>query len=121
MIGRVLMGLIAAVLGIATGAAQAQAYPSQSIKVIVPYGPGQATDVMCRVFVEQLKVVLKRLFRFSYTGVNSAKPMPPSKNQGDCPCAGRQRKAGFTPSCVTTADSRPLGPGVLQCDSATSQ
>ena len=60
MIGRVLMGLIAAVLGIATGAAQAQAYPSQSIKVIVPYGPGQATDVMCRVFVEQLKVVLKQ-------------------------------------------------------------
>jgi tripartite-type tricarboxylate transporter receptor subunit TctC len=36
----------------------AQQYPDRPIKVIVPYGPGQATDLMCRVFLEQLKVVL---------------------------------------------------------------
>ncbi|GIK88434.1 MAG: MFS transporter [Betaproteobacteria bacterium] len=40
--------------------AAAQTYPTQSIRLIVPYGPGQATDVMCRVFAEQLKVVLKQ-------------------------------------------------------------
>jgi tripartite-type tricarboxylate transporter receptor subunit TctC len=51
--------LTAALLVAAFGAAQAQPYPSQTIKVIVPYGPGQATDVMCRIFIEQLKVVLK--------------------------------------------------------------
>lgn len=40
--------------------AQTPAYPTQAIKLIVPYAPGQATDVMCRVFAEQLKVVLKQ-------------------------------------------------------------
>jgi tripartite-type tricarboxylate transporter receptor subunit TctC len=40
------------------GGADAQQYPSKTIKVVVPYGPGQATDVMCRVFLEQLKVIL---------------------------------------------------------------
>ena len=52
--------LAAVLLAVAAGVAQAQPYPSQSIKLIVPYGPGQATDVMCRVFAEQLKVVLKQ-------------------------------------------------------------
>ena len=50
----VAVGVVAACAG-----AQAQ-YPNQSIKLIVPYGAGQATDVMCRVFAEQLKVVLKQ-------------------------------------------------------------
>lgn len=38
--------------------AHAQDYPSKPITVIVPYAAGQATDVMCRVFLEQLKVEL---------------------------------------------------------------
>ena len=50
---------VAAGLAAALSAAHAQ-YPNQGIKLIVPYGPGQATDVMCRVFAEQLKVVLKQ-------------------------------------------------------------
>ncbi len=45
--------------GLLAGApADAQQYPDKTIKVIVPYGAGQATDVMCRVFLDQLKVVL---------------------------------------------------------------
>jgi len=40
--------------------AAAEQYPDRPIKVIVPYGPGQATDVMCRVFLEQLKAVLNQ-------------------------------------------------------------
>ncbi len=52
--------LIAAIALLAAAASHAQPYPDRSIKVIVPYGPGQATDVMCRVFLEQLKVVLKQ-------------------------------------------------------------
>lgn len=40
--------------------AVAQQYPDRPIRVVVPYGPGQATDVMCRVFLEQLKVELKQ-------------------------------------------------------------
>jgi tripartite-type tricarboxylate transporter receptor subunit TctC len=52
--------LIAAIALLTAAASHAQPYPDRSIKVIVPYGPGQATDVMCRVFLEQLKVVLKQ-------------------------------------------------------------
>lgn len=50
------MALSALVLG--AGGVGAANYPERTIKVIVPYGPGQATDLMCRVFLEQLKVVL---------------------------------------------------------------
>lgn len=50
--------LAAAGAMIASTAVGAQEYPSKPITVIVPYGAGQATDVMCRVFLEQLKVEL---------------------------------------------------------------
>lgn len=60
MSARICRAMIATLFMVAVGAAQAQPYPNRSIKVIVPYGPGQATDVMCRVFLEQLKVVLKQ-------------------------------------------------------------
>jgi tripartite-type tricarboxylate transporter receptor subunit TctC len=54
-----LIGTFALLAGVlAVGAAGAQDYPSKPIKVIVPYAAGQATDVMCRVFLEQLKVEL---------------------------------------------------------------
>jgi tripartite-type tricarboxylate transporter receptor subunit TctC len=38
----------------------AQDYPNKTIKAIVPYGAGQATDMMCRVFLDQLKTELKQ-------------------------------------------------------------
>src|SRR5215203_2173109 len=38
----------------------AQDYPNKTIKAIVPYGAGQATDMMCRVFLDSLKTVLKQ-------------------------------------------------------------
>ncbi len=43
---------------LASTALNAQDYPSKPITVVVPYGAGQATDVMCRVFLDQLKVEL---------------------------------------------------------------
>ena len=46
----------------ATALAQAQPYPNRPIKAIVPYGTGQATDMMCRVFLEQMRVVLNQPF-----------------------------------------------------------
>lgn len=50
---------LTAALGILVGAsAYADEYPSKDIKVIVPYGAGQATDLMCRVFLESLGKVL---------------------------------------------------------------
>jgi len=53
------IGAFATLAGmLAASSAGAQDYPSKPIKVIVPYAAGQATDVMCRVFLEQLKVDL---------------------------------------------------------------
>jgi tripartite-type tricarboxylate transporter receptor subunit TctC len=47
-----------AALGCTT--ALAQPYPSKPIKAIVPYGVGQATDVMCRVFLDRVRVELNQ-------------------------------------------------------------
>lgn len=41
-------------------AASAQPYPQRPIKAIVPYGVGQATDVMCRVFLDRVRVELNQ-------------------------------------------------------------
>jgi tripartite-type tricarboxylate transporter receptor subunit TctC len=57
IISRVIAILVASLI---CSAAQAQDYPNRSIRVIVPYGAGQATDIMCRIFIEELKGVLKQ-------------------------------------------------------------
>jgi tripartite-type tricarboxylate transporter receptor subunit TctC len=49
-------------LALIAATAQAQPYPNRPIKAIVPYGTGQATDVMCRVFLEQMRAVLNQPF-----------------------------------------------------------
>src|SRR5262249_58421389 len=49
---------ILAALVLCTGAALAQTYPSHPIKVIVPWPPGQATDVAARMVSERLSPVL---------------------------------------------------------------
>jgi tripartite-type tricarboxylate transporter receptor subunit TctC len=50
----------ACALVLASTAGTAQDYPNRTIRVVVPYAAGQATDVMCRVFIEQLKGALKQ-------------------------------------------------------------
>lgn len=57
---RPLVLLAAGVLAFSGSAADAQSYPnpSRSIRVIAPYGAGQATDLMCRAFIEALKTSL---------------------------------------------------------------
>ena len=49
---------ILAALALCTSAAFAQTYPSHPIKVIVPWPPGQATDVAARMVAERLSPVL---------------------------------------------------------------
>jgi tripartite-type tricarboxylate transporter receptor subunit TctC len=55
-----LLRILGAWLLLSSCGALAQTYPVRPIRVIVPYAAGQATDVMCRVFVEQLKLVLNQ-------------------------------------------------------------
>src|SRR5437868_3379431 len=53
---------VASLLLALTAASHAQHYPQkQPIKAIVPYGVGQATDVMCRVFLDRMRVGLKQV------------------------------------------------------------
>jgi tripartite-type tricarboxylate transporter receptor subunit TctC len=44
------------------GAALAQGYPNRAVKVIVPWPPGQATDIAARVVAEKLQVALGQPF-----------------------------------------------------------
>src|SRR5258706_8757853 len=50
--------LAAAVLTFAAGAALAQAYPSRTVKLVVPYGPGSSPDSVGRIIAHQMQEAL---------------------------------------------------------------
>src|SRR5207237_1291260 len=55
---RPLAGLALAWLLVNAGAAVAQSYPNHPIKLLVPWPPGQATDVAARMVAERLTPAL---------------------------------------------------------------
>jgi tripartite-type tricarboxylate transporter receptor subunit TctC len=54
MIRTLLHLVLSAVAGLWSAAALAQAYPSQPIKLIVPYPPGGNTDIVARIYAQKL-------------------------------------------------------------------
>ena len=48
------VGLAAVCMALCSSVAMAQAYPSKPIKIIVPYPPGNASDVAARILGEEL-------------------------------------------------------------------
>jgi tripartite-type tricarboxylate transporter receptor subunit TctC len=60
-----LSSILLSVLCLAAGAGAASAqdkYPSKPVKIIVPYAPGGATDIVSRILGEQLRVILGQSF-----------------------------------------------------------
>ena len=60
--GLVARGLVAGLIGMATLAApvQAQQYPSQAVKIVVPFGAGSITDNLARILADKLGQVWKQ-------------------------------------------------------------
>jgi tripartite-type tricarboxylate transporter receptor subunit TctC len=59
---RLLLLLGALVAALAAGALHAQPYPNKPVKVIVPWPPGQATDLAARIVAEKLATQLGQSF-----------------------------------------------------------
>src|SRR5262249_4016926 len=55
---RMVLPLLAAIVAIATSAGAQEKYPSKPVRVVVPFGPGSATDIVMRIVGEQMRPIL---------------------------------------------------------------
>ena len=100
------MSVLASLLFASAITAHAQPYPQkQSIKAIVPYGVGQATDVMCRVFLDRMRVGLKQIIVVENkpgAGGNIGASRPPGRCRTATRCSALEtQRTSRIRSCTT--------------------
>ena len=59
-IGRILLLCVVAMLTAASGALAQPAYPSQTVKIVVPFSAGSNTDILARVLADKLGALWKQ-------------------------------------------------------------
>jgi tripartite-type tricarboxylate transporter receptor subunit TctC len=98
------LGLVAASLVLAFAAIPASAqdkYPSRTVKIVVPYAPGGATDITSRLFGEQLKNILGQSFvvenKPGAFGILGIEEMARSKPDGHTLFVGNVSTNAITP------------------------
>src|SRR5215467_12550572 len=81
--------------------AQAQTYPSKPVRIIVPYAPGGLTDVVARLYSEQLRQSLGRgVFvenKPGASGIIAIEEMARAKPDGHTLMIGNISTNGLTP------------------------
>jgi tripartite-type tricarboxylate transporter receptor subunit TctC len=60
MIRRIFVRTLAAAMALAAGGAHAQAWPTQTIRIVVPYSPGGSSDIIARAISGPLSEALKQ-------------------------------------------------------------
>src|SRR5689334_12318593 len=94
-----------AALGLSLGAAQAQEWPSQPIRVVVPYAPGAGNDILSRLTAEYLtKKLGQTVFVENKPGAGSAI---------GCDIVAKAKPDGYT-ILWTASDGISLLPAVKQ-------
>jgi tripartite-type tricarboxylate transporter receptor subunit TctC len=100
---RIAIPVVAAFLSAFGSLAQAQAYPAHTVRIIVPFPPGQATDIVARLLAERLSAAWNQSVIVENRGGGGSVPGM---------LAGRDAPAdGYT---ITFGTSGPLGvnPGI---------
>lgn len=94
-------GLALASAAFAPAAAQSPKFPTESIRILVPYGPGGATDTSARVFAEHLKkhfnigVVVEN--KVGASGIIAIEEMMRARHDGHTVMVGNVSTNGLTP------------------------
>lgn len=60
--GVVVAGLVAGGVMAAASAAQAQQFPTKPVRIVVPYAPGGATDIVGRIVAEEMRKIMGQPF-----------------------------------------------------------
>src|SRR6516162_5425657 len=95
------LSLLLATLGASTPAPAQERYPSRIVKIIVPYAPGGATDIVARILAEQLRQILNQSIivenKPGANGIIAIREMVSSRSDGYTLMVGNVTTNAITP------------------------